>query len=115
MATSARVLTPADLYHVLEFVAGGGTPVRNTCIIHLSFDTGLRACEIAGLEWPMVSTARGSAGSQIALNGNIAKNGHQRFIPLQPTLADSLRQLHRIGRKPTTGPGIRSRRGAADT
>ena len=75
MSTSARVLTPSDLHHVLEFVADRRAPVRNTCIVLLSFNAGLRACEIAGLQWPMLSTVNGKIGSQIALSGSIAKNG----------------------------------------
>lgn len=111
MATSARVLTPADLRQILEFVADSRHPLRNTCIVTLSFYAGLRACEIAGLAWPMLSTGAGAIGNQIAISGSIAKNGRQRFIPLHSTLAVSLRQLHREAGEPTSGPVIRSLRG----
>lgn len=111
MATSARVLAPSDVQRVLVHVGNGRVAERNTCIILLSFHAGLRACEIAGLEWPMLATAQGKIGSQLFVAGTIAKNGRQRTIPLHPHLVLALRQLHRAEGKPGKGPVIRSLRG----
>jgi integrase/recombinase XerD len=111
MATSARVLAPADVQRMLLHVGDWRTAERNTCIILLSFHAGLRACEIAGLEWPMVASAHGRICQQIAVSGTIAKNGRQRTIPLHPILVLALRQLHRTDGKPNSGPVIRSLRG----
>ncbi|MCB2057892.1 MAG: site-specific integrase [Novosphingobium sp.] len=111
MATSARVLAPADVRRMLVYVGDWRAAERNTVIILLSFHAGLRACEIAGLQWSMVATARGKIGNQIFVSGTIAKNGRQRTIPLHPELILALRQLYRLEGKPTKGPVIRSLRG----
>ena len=111
MATSARVLAPGDVQRMLYHVGEWRSAKRNTVIILLSFQAGLRACEIAGLEWHMLATTRGKIGNQIAISGNIAKNGRQRTIPLHPQLVLALRGLHRAEGRPTKGPVIRSLRG----
>ena len=111
MATSARVLAPADVQRMLVYVGDWRAAERNSVIILLSFHAGLRACEIAGLEWSMVATTHGRIGNQIAVSGNIAKNGRQRCIPLHPHLVLALRQLHRAEGRPTKGAVIRSLRG----
>lgn len=96
MATSARVLAPGDVQRMLFYVSEWRAAQRNTVIILLSFQAGLRACEIAGLQWPMLATTRGKIGNQIAVSGDIAKNGRQRTIPLHPQLVLALRGLHRV-------------------
>jgi integrase len=63
------------------------------------------------LEWPMLATTRGKIGNQIAVSGNIAKNGRQRTIPLHPQLVLALCGLHRAEGRPTSGLVIRSLRG----
>ena len=50
----AKVLEPEDLCRVLKHAKTQRYPIRNPVIILLSFKAGLRACEIAGLSWPMV-------------------------------------------------------------
>ena len=72
MATSARVLAPSDVQRMLIHVGEWRSAKRNTVIVLLSFQAGLRACEIAGLEWHMLATTRGKIGNQIAISGNIA-------------------------------------------
>ena len=47
----------ADLRHERELHVTQAQ--RNTVIVLLSYKAGLRACEIAGLSWPMVVTATG--------------------------------------------------------
>lgn len=50
----ARVLGRAELCRLLAAVNDTRHPTRNRTMILLSFHAGLRACEIAGLTWPMV-------------------------------------------------------------
>jgi integrase/recombinase XerD len=80
-------------------------------MILLSFKAGLRACEIAGLEWPMVLATDNRVSAQITIARSIAKKGSGRIIPLHPELKDALKRLHQLDRKPSVGAVIRSERG----
>ena len=108
-------LGAADVRQLLRHVAGQRHPCRNQTIILLSFKAGLRACEIAGLEWPMLLTATGRLGDHIHVAGTIAKNGTARRIPLHPELAASLRRLRVESGRPRDGPVIQSERGGRMT
>ena len=50
----AKVLEADDVRRVLAHVKEQRHPTRNKVIVLLSFKAGLRACEIAGLDWTMV-------------------------------------------------------------
>ena len=75
----------------------------------LSAKAGLRAAEIAGLTWTMLTTADGKIGDHIALANTIAKKGSGRTIPLHPRLKAALLQLGKIAG--TEGHVIKSERG----
>lgn len=62
----------------------------------LSAKAGLRAAEIAGLTWAMLTTADGEIGEHIALANSIAKKGSGRAIPLHPRLKSALCQLAKV-------------------
>lgn len=111
----ARVLVRDDVCRLLDHVAYRRYPDRDRIIILLSFYAGLRACEIAGLTWPMVLASDGSIDTAATLSGGITKGGRIRTIPLAAKLQTGLRRLHRIGGRPREGPVIRSERGAAMT
>lgn len=83
MSRHARVLGAADLRHVLAQARRSRTPARDTVIVLLSFKAGLRACEIAGLAWPMVLTGKGTLAVSIDLPGTITKNAKPRRVPLR--------------------------------
>jgi integrase/recombinase XerD len=110
MSRHARVLEPEDVRVVLQS-ARKTQAERNTVIVLLSFKAGLRACEIAGLSWPMVLTPSGGIAAAIDLNGRITKSGRSRVIPLNRELARALTKLHRVDVWPSEGPVIRSQRG----
>lgn len=80
-------------------------------MVMLSFKAGLRACEIAGLDWSMVLTPRRGVGAVLLIGDGIAKNGRGRRLPAHPELRTVLAKLHAQQGKPTTGPVIRSQRG----
>jgi ATPase family associated with various cellular activities (AAA) len=75
----------------------------------LSIKAGLRACEIAGLEWSMALDARGKVADILAIHDAIAKKRGGRRIPMHPDLRHALRSLLRISEP--FGPVIRSARG----
>jgi integrase/recombinase XerD len=82
---------------------------RDQVIILLSLRAGLRACEIARLDWSMVLDANGRVSSSIAIPDTIAKMGSGRRIPMHPDLRMALTQLAPLGSR--TGPVIRSAKG----
>jgi integrase/recombinase XerD len=75
----------------------------------LSLKAGLRAAEIAQLEWAMVLEASGRVSSSIEIDDRIAKKGSGRRVPMHPDLQDALTALLR--RTEPSGRVIRSIRG----
>ncbi len=107
----AKIITPTMLRRMLTFV--GGTPFtkRDRVIILLSVKAGLRACEIARLDWTMVLDARGQIAGFIEIRNAIAKKRSGRRIPLHADLRRALVRLK--ARAIPCGPIIRSARGGA--
>ena len=60
-------------------------PKRDTVIVLLSVKAGLRACEIAGLQWSMVMTDDGKISDVVDIRNAIAKRGSGRRVPMHPT------------------------------
>jgi integrase/recombinase XerD len=112
MTQPAKVLAPADVRRLYAAARRGRYAARNQLMITLSFKAGLRACEIAGLDWGMTVSANGRVASLLNIAGTIAKNGRGRHIPLHSDLRKALEAVHREQGRPLTGPVIRSQRGA---
>lgn len=108
----AKLVLPDDQATFIEHVADKRHGLRNTVMALLSFKAGLRACEIAGLQWGMVCTASGSVADSIEVAKHIAKCGSGRRIPMHPQLKRALRRLHTAQGKPHGGPVCLSERGA---
>lgn len=111
MGISAKVLTAADVRRVLDHVAWHRHANRSRTIVLLSFKAGLRACEIAGLDWSMILQPNGKLNDQIAIAAHIAKNGSGRRLPMNPELKAALQALHRDQGRPAVGPVVQSERG----
>lgn len=111
MQGPARVLEPEDVRLLLKHVLHYRYPTRNRTIVLLSFKAGLRACEIAGLEWHMVLRPDGRVADQLCIGRHIAKMGSARRIPVHPDLAAELAALNSEQGLPRTGPVIGSERG----
>jgi len=107
----AKLITTAVLRRMLARIRHSYTPERDRAIVLLSVKAGLRACEIARLDWSMVLNARGRIADAIELHDAIAKNGGGRRIPIHPDLANALRALRQDTE--AYGPVIRSSRGGA--
>lgn len=112
MSQPARVLETADVRRLLRHARAYRYPIRSEVMILLSYKAGLRACEIAGLDWTMVLTPGGQLGQLIRVAGAIAKNGSARQIPINPELRTALACLHRQMGWPRAGPVLPSERGA---
>ena len=89
----AKVLTGSDERRMLSLIRRQRYPIRNRVIFLLSFKAGLRAGEIAALEWLMVLDSRRQIGSTIELHDRAAKGGGGRRIPIHPALNKALRAL----------------------
>lgn len=89
----AKVLTPGQLQTALRAAGKGKHGRRNQVMVLLSVKAGLRAAEIAGLTWEMVSTADGKIAAQIGLEDRIAKKRSGRVIPMHADLKSALLKL----------------------
>ena len=107
----AKIITPAMLRRMLSYVGRTEFTARDRVIILLSVKAGLRACEIARLDWSMILDARGQIGAFIDVRDAIAKKRGGRRVPLHRDLRAALIKLK--GRNSPTGPVIRSLRGGA--
>jgi integrase len=110
MSKHAKVLTSADLRRVLHHISNCRHPQRNRVMVLLSFKAGLRAAEIAGLEWSMVLGPNGRMTRELDVSALIAKNGRKRRVPINPELRAALLALQTITGQPQNGPIIRSER-----
>ena len=115
MSTPARVLAPGEVRRILGRISRGRFAVRNRVIVMLSFKAGLRACEIAGLDWTMVLGPGGGIAKSLLVSGRIAKNGRTRRIPLHRELKRALQGLHVLCGQPIEGPVVLSQRGGRMT
>jgi integrase len=105
----AKILSQAQVDHLLAWCLTTRRPVRNRALALLSVKAGLRAAEIANLSWDMVVGPTGAIGSVLELRDDAAKNGSGRRIPLHPDLRYALVDLRHD--EPGDGPVIRSERG----
>jgi integrase/recombinase XerD len=105
----AKVVTRSMLTRILCRASSSPFPARNRAIILLSVKAGLRACEIARLEWSMILDARGRVADVISVRDTIAKKRSGRRVPAHPALRHALTALLKVSEP--TGPVIRSSRG----
>jgi integrase/recombinase XerD len=105
----AKVVTPRMLKKMLGHVSRSSFPARDRAMILLSVKAGLRACEIAGLDWSMVLDPQGRVSDTINVRDVIAKKRRGRRIPMHPDLRRALERLALTVER--VGPVIRSYRG----
>jgi integrase/recombinase XerD len=97
------------LKRMLRHVSHSSFPARDRAMILLSIKAGLRACEIAGLDWSMVLDPQGRVSGTINVRDIIAKKRGGRRIPMHPDLRRALERLAKTVEP--VGPVIRSYRG----
>lgn len=98
LGKQAKTLTPAQLDGLLDYVENETRyPQRNRVIVLLSFKAGLRAKEIAGLTWGMVTDAEGRLVDSISLQ-NVASKGKRggRVLPVHSALKVALQRLYDV-------------------
>lgn len=105
----AKLIDPCLLREMLVHVRRRQNPEREQAIVLLSVKAGLRACEIAQLQWPMVLDGSNRLGDMLTIPDRIAKKGSGRLIPMHPRLRRALEDLRRVSGD--IGPVVRSVRG----
>lgn len=105
----AKLLSETVIRKALNRIDRRPTATRDRVIFLLSVRAGLRACEIAGLEWSMVTDPCGRIANLLTVQDCIAKKGGGRRLPIHDDLKRSL-QTYGRGR-PRTGPLLPSARG----
>jgi integrase len=90
LGKQAKIVDPRHVAKLLDHVAKSRHPDDRVMVL-LSFKAGLRAKEIAGLSWAMVTDARGELADVISLQNRAskAKRGG-RIIQMHPELAQAL-------------------------
>lgn len=99
----AKIVSELLLRRVLKIAGRTSQPERNRVVVLLSVRAGLRAAEIAGLEWSMVLDAQGRVARTLDVRDRIAKKGSGRRVPVHPELRAALNRLKQTLKKPT-GP-----------
>ena len=93
LTKQAKTLTGRQTAHLQAFMQQTRYPERNQVILLLSIKAGLRAKEIAGLTWDMLTDAEGNLGSAIHLRNEASKGRSGRVIPLNRDLREALQEL----------------------
>ena len=82
----AKTLSRAQVDALIAYLATTRQPTRNRLIFLLSVRAGLRAKEIAGLTWSMVTDSNGAVAADIALVDKASKGCSGRTIPISKEL-----------------------------
>lgn len=107
----AGLIVPSVLRRMLAHTRHSKSPARDRVIILLSVQAGMRAAEIAQLDWSMVLDVHGQVADSITIRDAIAKKGSGRRIPMHAELRRALNALKR--QTIAEGPVIRSARSGA--
>ena len=107
----AKVLRAGQIRAVLHHISRTRHPVRNRVIFLLSLRAGLRAKEIAALEWRMVTDPESNIADAIRLTNAAAKGQSGGVVPMAAELRSSLEALRRKTPNPLgSGRVIRTER-----
>lgn len=94
LGKQAKIITPKQERAVLHHLAGTRWAKRDRAMFIASIKAGLRAKEIAGLKWRMVTDSDGNVGDVIALENSASKGkGGGRVVPMHPQLREALIEL----------------------
>jgi integrase len=109
----AKILSDDNIADLLLYAETTRQPLRNKVIVLLSAKAGLRAGEIAQLEWEMLIDPTGVVGTVLELTDCVAKKGSGRHIPLNSGLRQALSEWRET--TSAAGPVVLSERGGQMT
>ena len=90
LGKQAKVLNDNQVGAVLAYLGGRRNSQRNTVMFLLSVDAGLRAKEIASLEWSMITDATGSLTDAIRLENTASKGKSGGVVFISKRLGNAL-------------------------
>ena len=90
----AKILSKAQMDAVLSYLTTTRHPERDRVIFLLSVKAGLRAKEMAALQWSMVTDAEGRLSDAINLPNSASKGRSGRVIPLNKDLKVALERWY---------------------
>ena len=90
LGKQAKILSKGQVEAVLSYLTTTRHPERDRVIFLLSLKAGLRAKEIAALQWSMVTDAEGKLSDAIRLPNSASKGKSGRVIPLNKDLRIAL-------------------------
>ena len=90
LSKQAKILSKKQIDQLLWYVGTNRNAMRNRIIVLLSVRAGLRAKEIAGLKWSMITDADGEINDSIHLTDEASKGKSGRIIPLNMKLRHEL-------------------------
>ena len=93
LGKQAKILSKGQQKAVLSYLETTRHSLRNRVIFLLSVKAGLRAKEIANLEWSMITDAEGEISNSISLQNKASKGRSGRTIFMNSTLKSSLVEL----------------------
>ena len=93
LSKQAKILSKKQVDSLLWYVRTLRNGLRNQTIVLLSVRAGLRAKEIAGLKWAMITDAEGNISDSIHLTDEASKGRSGRIIPLNMKLRHQLEDL----------------------
>ncbi|NVJ99923.1 MAG: site-specific integrase [Oceanospirillaceae bacterium] len=108
LGKQAKTLTDKQVNAVLNHLTNTRDPIRNKVIFLLSVKAGMRAKEIASLEWSMITDAEGKLTDRISLTDSASKGRSGRVIPINSDLGKALSVL--MTSKVPAGRVIKSQR-----
>lgn len=86
----AKLLSEGVIKRALRHIDRRAAPERGRVMLLLSVRAGLRACEIAGLDWSMVTDPNGRIARSLNIQDRIAKKGSGRRVPVHDELLRAL-------------------------
>lgn len=89
----AKTISRTKERSILRHLQTTRHPERDAVMFLLSIKAGLRAKEIGGLTWAMVTDAEGQIGDVIALENHVSKGKSGRSVPMNLVLQDALKAL----------------------
>ena len=93
LAKQAKILTEAQQKAVMAYLHETRHPIRNRCAFLLSMKAGLRAKEIATLQWRHITDAEGTIVEQITIEDKGSKGNGGRMVPMNKALHAELVNL----------------------
>ena len=90
LGKQAKVLTKAQIDTISNHLLTGRHGLRDQTIFLLSTKAGLRATEIAGLKWSMVTNSDGDIGDAMHITDIASKGKSGRIVPLNKHLRKNL-------------------------